>query len=88
MPPRFTKAWIVWGIASGLSFAVIEAKALQVPDATLSAHLRATFGFDDKGPVPHVRRGVFYALWGWFGLHILKRTAGCVSCIAPPKTSS
>lgn len=72
--PPFTKAWIAWGFASSLGFAVIEAKALGVPGATLSAHLRETFGFDDQGPFPRVRRGIFYVVWGWFGLHILDRT--------------
>lgn len=86
----WTKAWLAWGIASVLGFAGIEAKALRStePNATLSAYLRTTFGFDERGPMPHVRRGIFYGLWGWFGLHILKRTAGCVSCITTPKTPS
>lgn len=85
--PRFTKAWLAWAIASILGFSAIEAKALAAPAreaATLSAHLRLVFGFSEQGPVPPVRRGLFYLLWGWFGLHILQHTAGCVSCINPP----
>ena len=81
---RFTRAWVIWGAASGLGFAAIEAKALPVPGATLSAHLRTVFGFDDSGPVPAVRRTAFYAAWGWFGLHILRRTAGCSACVESP----
>lgn len=79
----WTKAWIAWGSASALSFAVIEAKALRVPGASLSEHLRTTFGFDDTGPAPHLRRTAFYGVWGWFGLHILRRATGCVSEVLP-----
>jgi hypothetical protein len=79
----WTKAWIAWGSASALSFAAIESKALRVEHATLSEHLRTVFGFDDSGPYPHLRRTTFYVTWGWFGLHILRKTAGCVSCAVP-----
>jgi hypothetical protein len=82
---RFTRAWVAWLIISGLGFAGIEAKALSVPGATLSEHVRQAFGFEDTGPVPELRRGLFYLLWGWFGLHIFKRTTGCVSCIKPSR---
>lgn len=75
----WTKAWLAWGSASAVSFGYLEARALQEPGATLSEHLRTTFGFDDRGPLPQLRRSLFYAAWGWFGLHILRRTAGCVS---------
>jgi hypothetical protein len=83
--PGYTKAWVAWLAASAASFAVIEAKAIQRGDgATLTAHLHQAFGFDDSGPLPRVRRTVFYAGWGWFGLHLLRRTTRCVSCISPP----
>lgn len=74
----YTKGWLAWSVVTLSSFAVIEGKALaeRNEEGTLSAHLRHAFGFDDQGPVPELRRGVFYAFWGWFGLHILKRTAG------------
>lgn len=75
----WAKAWVAWGSATAVSFSVIEAKALQVPGATLSEHLRKVFGFDDRGPAPHIRRLAFYGVWGWFGLHILRRATGCVS---------
>lgn len=72
----WTKAWLAWGAAAVATFAAIEARALRVPGATLSEHLRTGFGFDDRGPCPPLRRGLFYLLWGWFGLHILKRATG------------
>lgn len=82
----YTRAWLAWGGATALGFTVIEAKAMrpdQTQPATLSSHLRLVFGFDDRGPVPALRRAAFYATWGWFGLHILRHTTQCVSCITP-----
>jgi hypothetical protein len=88
---RYTKAWAVWGAATALSFAVIETKAIRTPSPearTLSAITATIFGFDEQGPQPAARRGLFYLLWGWFGLHILRRTTRCVSCINPPIPTS
>lgn len=79
----WTKAWAAWGAAAAVSFGVIESKALRVEGATLSEHLRTGFGFDGHGPAPEVRQLIFIAAWGWFGLHILRKTAGCVSCAVP-----
>jgi hypothetical protein len=84
----WTKTWVAWGAATGASFAVIEARALKEPGASLSEHLRTAFGFDDRGPVPELRRSIFYVTWGWFGLHILRKTAGCVSDALPTITPS
>ena len=80
----WTKAWLGWGAASAIGFAVIEQRALKVPGASLSEHTRTLFGFDNAGPHPGLRRCLFYGMWGWFGLHILRETAGCVSRITPP----
>lgn len=80
----WTKAWVAWGSASAIGFAVIESRSLKVPGASLSEHLRTVFGFDNTGPLPHARRAAFYGVWGWFGLHILRETAGCLSCLPAP----
>lgn len=80
--PHYTKAWALWLAASAAGFAAIEIPATREPDgATLTAHLHTAFGFDDKGPMPRLRRTAFYAGWGWVGLHLLRRTTRCVACI-------
>lgn len=80
----WTKAWVAWGTTSAITFGVIEHRALKVQGASLSEHLRTGFGFDDLGPAPEIRQLAFIAVWGWFGLHIFRKTAGCVSNLTPP----
>lgn len=80
----WTKAWAAWAVVAGGGFAIIERKALKHPGASLSEHTRTVFGFDNLGPMPHVRRAIFYAAWGWLGVHILRGTSGCVFRDAAP----
>lgn len=84
----WTKAWIAWTAAAGVSFGVLENRALKVPGASLSEHTRTVFGFDNHGPLRTVRRAVFVGTWTWFGIHILSKTSGCVFPDRPPTPSA